>query len=184
MTRPLPRFILLCIVTLLCAGVAAADPAERAAKRHFDRGQKLFNLGKFAEALDEYEQAYDAKPIPDFLFNIGQCHRNLNNYDAAIFSFRKYLKLAPDADNREQVEEYIADLEAEQERDNARKLKLTKEEPPPPPPPGERPVYKKWWFWTGVAVVGVGAGVGIYAATRGDDGGAPTTTLGNINFPP
>lgn len=184
MTRPLIRLIAI-TVTLLFATTAFADPAERAAKRHFDRATKFFNLGKFDEALDEYTQAYEAKPIPDFLFNIGQCHRNLNNYDAAIFSFKKYLKLAPDAENRDQVEEYIADLEAEQEKESSRRLKLVKE-PPPPPPPGETPVYKKWWFWTGIAVVGAGAGIGIYAATR-DGGGTsspPMTTLGNINFPP
>ncbi len=185
MTRPLIRTAVIFVVTLLFVGSAFADPAERAAKRHFDRGQKLFALGKFDQALDEYQQAYDAKPIPDFLFNIGQCHRNLSNYDAAIFSFKKFLKLAPDAENRDQVEEYIADLEAEQEKDNARKLKLVDERPPPPPPEGETPVYKKWWFWTGIVLVGAGAGVGIYAATRpGETSSPPMTTGGNINFPP
>jgi tetratricopeptide (TPR) repeat protein len=186
MTRLLIRIVITFGVTLLFASSAFADPAERAAKRHFDRGQKLFNLGKFEDALEQYTQAYDAKPIPELLFNIGQCHRNLKAYDEAIFSFKKYLKLLPDAENREQVEEYIADLEAEQERENSRRLKLVKENPPPPPPEGETPVYKKWWFWTGVAVVGAGAGIGIYAATR-DGGGTstpPMTTLGNINFPP
>ncbi|MGE0396087.1 MAG: tol-pal system YbgF family protein [Kofleriaceae bacterium] len=183
MTRPLIRIITI-VVTLLFASSAFGDPAERAAKRHFDRGQKLFNLGKFEEALDEYTQAYEAKPIPDFLFNIGQCHRNLNNFDAAIFSFKKYLKLAPEAENRDQVEEYIADLEAEQEKENSRRLRLVKEQPPPPPPEG-KPVYKKWWFWTGLALVGAGAGVGIYAATRpGETSSPPMTTGGNINFPP
>ena len=185
MTRPLIRTVVTIVVTLLFVGSAAGDPAERAAKRHFDRGQKLFNLGKFDEALDEYQQAYDAKPIPDFLFNIGQCHRNLNNYDAAIFSFKKFLKLSPDAENRDQVEEYIADLEAEQEKENSRKLKLVKEQPPPPPPEGGTPVYKRWWFWTGIALVGAGAGVGIYAATRpSETSSQPMTTGGNINFPP
>lgn len=183
MTRPLIRIITI-VVTLLVASSAFGDPAERAAKRHFDRGQKLFNLGKFEEALDEYTQAYEAKPIPDFLFNIGQCHRNLNNFDAAIFSFKKYLKLAPEAENRDQVEEYIADLEAEQEKENSRRPRLVKEQPPPPPPEG-KPVYKKWWFWTGLALVGAGAGVGIYAATRpGETSSPPMTTGGNINFPP
>jgi tetratricopeptide (TPR) repeat protein len=186
MTHPLIRLAVTLAVTLLFVASAHSDPAERTAKRHFDRGQKLFALGKFDEALDEYQQAYDAKPIPDFLFNIGQCHRNLNNFDAAIFSFKKYLKLAPDAENRDQVEEYIADLEAEQEKDNARKLRLVKEQPPPPPPEGSTPVYKKWWFWTGIAVVAGGAGVGIYAATRGgqESSNPPMTDLGNINFPP
>lgn len=185
MTRPLIRTAVTLLVTLLFVGSALGDPAERAAKRHFDRGQKLFNLGKFDDALDEYQQAYDAKPIPEILFNIGQCHRNLTNYDAAIFSFKKYLKLLPEAENREQVEEYIADLEAEQEKANARKLRLVEERPPPPPPEGKTPVYKKWWFWTGVVVVAGGATAGIYAATRpGGTSGPPTTDLGHVTLPP
>lgn len=179
------RTVATIVVTLLFVGIAYADPAERAAKRHFDRGQKFFALGKFEEALDQYQQAYDAKPFPDFLFNIGQCHRNLKNYDAAIFSFKKYLKLAPDADNRDQVEEYIADLEAEQERESSRKLRLVEERRPQPLPEGKTPVYKKWWFWTGVALVGAGTGLGIYAATRpSETSSPPMTTGGNINFPP
>ena len=103
MTRALPR-TLIAVCFLLLAFVRAAhaeDPSERAAKRHYDRGQKLFALQKFDEALDQYQKAYDAKPIPAFLFNIGQCHRNLGDLDAAIFSFKRYLKLDPEADNRD-----------------------------------------------------------------------------------
>ena len=63
-------------------------------------GEKLFALGRFDEALEQYEKAFEAKPLPGFLFNIAQCHRNLGNIDQAIFSYRKYLREAPDADNR------------------------------------------------------------------------------------
>lgn len=158
----------------------ADDPATRASKRHFDRGEKLFALGKFDEALDEYQKAFDAKPIPDFLFNIGQCYRNLGDYQQAIFSFKKYLKLEPDAPDKEKVDKLIDDLEEKQERGEGQKLVGKKEEPPPPPPPAEHtPIYKKWWFWTGVAVVGAAGGVGVYEATKG---GVPGSTLGNIEF--
>ena len=158
----------------------ADDPATRASKRHFDRGEKLFALGKFDEALDEYQKAFDAKPIPDFLFNIGQCYRNLGDYQQAIFSFKKYLKLEPDAPDKDKVEKLIDDLEEKQERGEGQRLVGKKDEPPPPPPPGEStPIYKKWWFWTGVAVVGAAGGVGVYEATKG---GAPGSTLGNIEF--
>jgi tetratricopeptide (TPR) repeat protein len=181
MTTSVLRFVFALCATLLVARVASADdPATRAAKRHFDRGQKLFTLGKFDEALDEYQKAYDASPIPDFLYNIGQCHRNLGNYEQAIFSFKRFLQLDPDAPNRDKVEIIIDELEDKLERDGARKRHV--EQPPPPPPPRETttPVYKKWWFWTGIAVVGVAGGVGIYAATRPD--GPPDTNLGNIVF--
>ena len=188
MTRPLSRLVLTLLLMFLATKVAYAnDPATRAAKRFYDRGEKLFALGKFDQALEEYQKAYDAKPLPDFLFNIGQCYRNLGDYDAAIFSFKKFLKLEPEADNREQVEEYISDLEKEQERDNSQRLGLVSKKKKQPKQTEQdeaenAPVYKKWWFWTTVAVVGAGAGVGIYAATRSS--GPPMTDAGNINFPP
>ena len=114
-----PRSLLaLLIVALAARGAAADDTATRDAKRHFERGQKLYTLTKFREALDEYQQAYDARPIPDFLFNIGQCYRNLGDYDAAIFSYKKYLATASDAPNRAQVEQLIVDLQARKDQED------------------------------------------------------------------
>lgn len=156
----------------------ADDPAMRAAKRHYERGQKLFGLQKFDEALDQYQQAFDAKPIPDFLFNIGQCQRNLGDYEAAIFSYKRYLKLSPDAENRDQVEKLIAELEEKKTTDDSRKFGFRKKEKPREPE--STPVYGRWWFWTGIVLVGAGAGVGIYAATRPE--GPPSTPLGNFGF--
>ena len=193
MTRSLPRTVL-AVCFLLFAFVRAAhaeDPTERAARRHYERGQKLFNLRKFEEALEQYQKAFDAKPIPSFLFNIGQCHRNLDDYDAAIFSFKRYLKLDPEAENREQVEELIDELETKKAEADTERLKLgkrKKDKAPEEEDPGPRetedgaPVYKKWWFWTGVAVVGAAGGVGIYYATKSGSG-APGTDLGNIDYP-
>jgi tetratricopeptide (TPR) repeat protein len=186
----LHRLLLALFFTMLAARVAAADdPAVRTAKRHFDRGEKLYALTKFSEALDEYQQAFDAKPIPDFLFNIGQCYRNLGDYDAAIFSYQKYLKLAPDAPNRDKVEQLISDLEAKKDqsdtqRDTQRLGLKRRRHTEPDEPDAERapdqPVYKKWWFWTGIAVVGVAGGVGIYEVTKSN--GPPASSLGNIVF--
>jgi tetratricopeptide (TPR) repeat protein len=159
---------------------AADDPEVRAAKRHYERGQKLFSLHKFEEALGEFQQAFDAKPIPDFLFNIGQCHRNLGDYDAAVFSFKRFLKLDPEAPNREQVEALIADLEQRQAAATTQKFGFAPRPAAPSPRRAGAPFYKKWWFWTGLAVAGAAGGVGVYAATRPD--GPPSTDLGNIGF--
>ena len=46
------------------------------------------------------------------------------------------------------------------------------------PEAGAAPIYKRWWFWTAAAVVVVGAGIGIYAATSGGGAGVPGSTLG------
>lgn len=152
----------------------ADDPAMKAAKRHFDRGEKLFALGRFDDALDEYQKAFDAKPIPDFLFNIGQCYRNLGDYDQAIFSFKKYLKLDPEASNREAVERLIEELEEKKAQGESEKFIRKKQNPP------DKPFYKKWWFWTGVGVAVAGGTVGIFAASGGSS--PPGTDLGNIVF--
>lgn len=171
------RLFLLLVVCFAVAAPArsahADDPATRAARRHFERGEKLFALGKFDEALEEYQTAFDAKPLPGFLYNIGQCYRNLGDYDQAIFSFKKYLKLEPDASNKEAVERLIEELEEKKAQGDSQKYIKKKQE-------GPRPIYKKWWFWTGVGVVAVGGTAAIYASGGGSS--PPTTDLGNIVF--
>ena len=157
----------------------AEDPAMRAAKRHFERGEKLFALGKFDEALDEYQKAYDAKPIPDLLFNIGQCYRNLDDYDKAIFSFKKYLKEEPDAPNKDAVDKLIEELEDKKAHSDGQRIVGGGGRPTKKHPTEETPIYKQWWFWTGVGVVAVAGSVGIYEGTKG---GPPNTDLGNIVF--
>jgi len=174
------RWLALVLVMLFASVAHAEDPTMRAAKRHFDRGEKLFALGKFDEALDEYQKAYDAKPIPDLLFNIGQCYRNLDDYDKAIFSFKKYLKETPDAPNKEAVDKLIEELEDKKAHSDGQKIvgggggRPTKKHPSE-----DKPIYTQWWFWTGVGVVAVAGSVGIYEGTKG---GPPNTDLGNIVF--
>src|SRR5580704_6611549 len=143
-------------IALGVAPARADDAATRSAKSHYARGEKLFALGKFDKALDEYQQAFDAKPLPDFLYNIGQCYRNLGDLEQAIFSFKKYLQLAPDASDRDKVQKLIDDLEAKRERTEGTKLVPPPEQPPPqqqaptpkppPAPPPRVAIYKTWWF--------------------------------------
>jgi len=190
--RPRPRSIVRLLIAVaafvlaLAASIrpaAAEDKATRAARKHYDKGQKLFALRRFDEALVSYEAAFEAKPLPAFLFNIGQCHRNLGDYEAAIFTFRKYLKLAPDAENREAVLELLDDLEAKQEAAEAARTDRIVAGPDTGPDRrddgGGRPIFKKWWFWGGVAAV-AGAGVGTYLLVRDD--GVPDTDLGHVVF--
>jgi tetratricopeptide (TPR) repeat protein len=192
MTSFVPRtFVAVCLLLLAFVRAAHADdPAEKASKRHYERGQKLYNLQKFEEALEQYQKAFDAKPLPGFMFNIAQCQRNLGDYEAAIFSYKKFLQLEPESEKREKVEALIEELEQKTAEGDTERLGFGKrkkkdpeeeEETRPTETAEGAPVYKKWWFWTGVAVVGVAGGVGIYLATK-SDGGAPDTSWGNVPF--
>ena len=73
---------------------AAATPNEllqKEADRHFESGVALFREAKYAEALDEFERAYEISPHPLVLFNIAECHRALLHYAEAVASYRQFL---------------------------------------------------------------------------------------------
>jgi hypothetical protein len=83
---------------------------EKEARRLFQRAELSFNVGKFSEALVDYQAAYQAKPLPGFLFNIAQCYRNMGDQERARFFFRRYLALEPRAPNKRRVEELIDEM--------------------------------------------------------------------------
>ena len=203
--RPMTAALLLA-ASLLAAPVEAAPkraaPAydqkqEKLARGHFERAEKAFNLGRFDEALTGYQQAYEALPLPAFLFNIAQCHRNLRNREQAVFFYQRYLSLAPDAPNRPVVEELIAEQkrllaaqpppEPVEEEDKPVNLDA-RPEPPDSTVAGlgaataDRPKSKweksRWWLLgaLGAALVG---GVAILAIRT--TGAPPQGSLGSID---
>lgn len=192
------------MVLVLAANAAEAAPRkpapahdqkqEKTARAHFDRAEKAFNLGRFDDALQAYQAAYEALPLPAFLFNIAQCHRNLRNREQAIFFYQRYLSLAPDAPNRPVVEELIAE----------QKRLLAAQEPPPPDekgvdldarpepasgavakldekpaePPKTRWERSRWWL-LGALGAGLVGGVLILANRGGSS--LPKGSLGSID---
>jgi tetratricopeptide (TPR) repeat protein len=180
------RLLAVLLATLAAAppALAGGDDADKRARAHFRRAETHFAVGRFKEALAEYEQAFEARPLPGFLFNIGQCHRNLGHLEEAIFSFKKYLRLKPDAKDRAAVEDLIADLERQLAAQRA--VRAPPPMPvlvlPPPPPPPPRPFYTRTWFWGAAAVVVAASVVGVYFGTRPGASGPPAAPLGNIDF--
>ena len=98
------------------------------AETHFASGHRLYQLGRYEEAVAELRRGYELRAEPRFLREIAECYRELGVNDQALFYYDRYLATAPDAPDRKQVEARAADLEA-----------LLA--PPPPPPNGlRRPV--------------------------------------------
>ncbi len=108
---------LLMLVTVMSApAVAAAADAKQTAKAFYEEGLKQYNLGHFEKALSSFESAYQALPDAVFLFNIGQCHRALGPTQDALLAYRAFLREAPNAPNRSEVERLRAELEQTLER--------------------------------------------------------------------
>jgi len=64
---------------------------QKEADRHFKSGVALFGEQKFAEALAEFERAYEIAPAPIVLYNIAACHRELSHYSDAVKFYNRFL---------------------------------------------------------------------------------------------
>jgi tetratricopeptide (TPR) repeat protein len=112
------RLVLALLFVALAPRAARADQQAdiAAAQKLYDEGKRLYNVGKFDDAVVAFEKAYDLYRAPEFLFNIGQCYRNLRNFERSIFVFESYLREKPSTDKRALVEELIAEMKLEVQR--------------------------------------------------------------------
>jgi tetratricopeptide (TPR) repeat protein len=196
------RVVLVAACVLLAGRAHAEDKAK--AREAFESATRHYDLTEYREALAAFKEAYRNYPDPSFLFNIGQCHRQLGDKEQAIKFFHNYLSKVPDAPNRDAVRSMIAHLEqlSEEERRN-------KASPPvgtmPPndatstttpstttaapltvtatsePPPARTPIYKKWWLWTAVGVAAAGVAVGLGVGLSGSSSQTATTSFGTLH---
>jgi tetratricopeptide (TPR) repeat protein len=112
-----PILLMLLVLTAVPTGAQEARrPDKQKAREHFLEAEAHYKLGRFGEALEEYSRAYEAAPLPAFLFNIGQCHRQMGNHERAIFFYKGYLRERPEARNKAVVEKLIQQCNQELER--------------------------------------------------------------------
>jgi tetratricopeptide (TPR) repeat protein len=90
---------------------AASSEKEREARAHFQSGETHFKAGEYEEALTEYQAGYDAKPLPGFLVNIGQCQRRLGDLKSARATYQKFVLVAPDSPLVPQVKSMMAEID-------------------------------------------------------------------------
>jgi len=134
-TRWLLHLVQIAVVAVAAfsAAPASAQDAEKA-RQLFQQGSKYYDLGQFDKAIEAWQQGYDQKPDPGFLYNIAQAYRQKQDAAKAIFFYKGYLRNSPKAKNREEVEQKIAQLQKQ-----GGETGTTTTPPPPnnntPPPP-------------------------------------------------
>ncbi len=116
----------------------ADDASLKRAQDAFDQGQLDYLQGNFDAAADAFKQAYEARPFPQFLYNIGASYHmkgkkgnDLDSYGKAVEYYRRYLSEDPQAPDKSKVDKSISVLEAEIQR--------LKAEPPTPDAPPVAP---------------------------------------------
>ena len=97
----------------LCgAGAGANDDPVTRARTHFEAGRALYQLGNYNEALREFAAGYQLAPRPQFLLNLGQCYRKLDDLPNAREMYQRYLHDAPASDpERPQAQQILAEID-------------------------------------------------------------------------
>ena len=150
------RILVLCLSSLSLP--AAAAPTARS---YLDEGLRLYNEGRFEDAIRELRLGYALEPLPEILYTLGQSARRLGRCQEAIGYYRQYLQGA-DATSagaaRFQIERCQQQLRDDEAR--AAAARPTVVATPAPPPPPRRPFYRDA---LGMSL----AGVGVAAALAG-----------------
>jgi tetratricopeptide (TPR) repeat protein len=194
----LRMFVLLAAIDPTSARVPSESANENSARVLFQRAEVKFNLGNFEAAAADYQAAYELDQRPAFLFNIGQCYRNLGNYERARFFYGRFLAADPRTPERRETEKLIAAMSKLLDEKNA-----SKEEPSPASGPPvlaapasasaqrspfsptlrqqdtltsthdiSRPVYKRTWFWIGAGGIVAGTVAAAFLLSRDDPRGS------------
>ena len=165
------------------------SPDERTAraKALFEQGRAHVDLGDYAAATSEFEQAYVLRPLPIFLFNLAELAVYQNHREHALQLYGRYLQTERDPRERAQVERRIAELR--------RSLQKNPEPPPEPTPiptatvaapvqtvapaavvaasPAAPPHRSRRWLWAvaagGAVIVGGAIALGVVFGTRAVD---------------
>ena len=190
---------------LVWAPSASAASDDERVRRLVKAAGVAYNIRQFQEALNDYTEAYRIKPLPQLLYNIGQCHRQLAHYKEAEFYFQRFLTLAPRSPSADTARQLLQDVQEalKREAENA-----TPEAPPatgtekpgaPPPlvtvaprenapgPPAESVAGSpgatgggRAATWVGVAVAVAGAaalGTGAYFGVQAGDASRQVSQL-------
>jgi tetratricopeptide (TPR) repeat protein len=120
------------------AGKTADRQRVRQARHAFEAGKKAYTAGDFDKAIELWKEAYELKDDPIFLYNIAQAYRQKGDSAKAVFYYKGYLRELPDAKNRGEVEEKVAELQKQiDDADRAAQPPPPPEPTPPPPAPVE-----------------------------------------------
>jgi tetratricopeptide (TPR) repeat protein len=166
------------VALLMLAGSAAAQGGPQnddEARVHFRLGTAYYDSGRFAQAAQEYKQAYDLSKRPELLYNLFLAYRDAGDIALAADALRQYLADAPNIQERKKLEARLEALEkilADQPPAPATteaQTNLQSEaaqssipEPAPTAPPPERKLT--WLPWT---LLGVGGAMVVGGVVTG-----------------
>ena len=171
--------------SVLLAAAQTQDSSLDRARALGKEAQTSYDLGHYQQALKQYEELYQLKPVAAVLFNVAQCHRKLGQLHEAANLYRSFLVHAePESREATKAQELLAQVEEALNQQEAvakaapqgtAPLSAAKAEarpaatgwPPPPSvvylpqqlPPPPPPSHKTAYVLGGTAVAALAAGL-------------------------
>src|SRR5262245_37612076 len=149
---------------------ASSDGADDARKL-FEEGSRLYDLGKYDEAIVRFSHAYDLSGAPSLLLNIAQAYRlkGPETCTQALLFYQRYLDKKPDSPHRAEIDTRIEEMRTCANKTPAEPQSTTTAKadrpaaPAPQPPPeskmntanGKGPWQALGWTSAAVGVLGV-----------------------------
>jgi hypothetical protein len=188
------------VAALLAAGESAALAEGLDAKGEADAKEatRLYKEGNYEDAAKLFSRlTVDYPDMSIFERSLGACFYYLRKPEPALSNLHNYLNHRKDipADDKAVVDRWIDEMEKLRLQNAAAApapvpvaatpapapVPAAAPAPPPPPAPGldvaatpapseSPPLYKSWWFWTGVGAVVVVGVVGALLVARGSNG--------------
>jgi PEGA domain len=112
----------LALAGVLSAPVVRADSVEQA-RMYFDAGAQAYTAGRYAVAIEAFDEAYRLSSRPSALFSLAQAERKQfwvdkkpEGLSRALGHYRAYLTAVPEGGRRDDATSAIAELEPVQAR--------------------------------------------------------------------
>lgn len=184
------------LLSPMLASVVHADslakPTNVVAREHQTTGNRYYRLREFEKAIEEYKAGAFKEDAPVFYYNLGQSYRQLGRYKDAIWHYERFLERGkPTGEVEVSVRDFITQMKGELEKKAMKQPPVSSAPPPQPPvssdselrkaravpqvavePHSGMPLQKKLaiaFGVGGVAVVGLGTGLGLRARSFKDD---------------
>lgn len=92
---------------------ASAEVGDTRARHLFEAGSAAFREGRYREALERFQSAYELSGRSSLLYNVGQAADRLRQDDVALEAFELFLATNPEHPRIQQVRARVEVLRAE-----------------------------------------------------------------------
>ena len=94
-----------------------AKPTSAVARAHLERGNKLYAIRSFEQAIAEYKAGALIEDTPVFQYNLAQAYRITGRYQEALWHYERFvMRTEPSGALREAIERFTTQMRAEIER--------------------------------------------------------------------